>query len=508
MKLRKATLVLSAGGALACGAVAGWMSPTLLRSGDAIAAPPAQAAPDSATEVALGTAPNWAQIVRQNRAAVVGIEVEGMQRADEQDNGDDNGSDNGSDNGNANPFGGDQNPFGDDPFFKFFRGLPGFPHQQPHAIPMRGLGSGFIVRADGLILTNAHVVRDAQHVTVTLADHREYRAKVLGVDTSTDVAVLKINAQNLPTVHMGSPLQLQVGDYVLAIGQPYGLEETATAGIVSAKGRSLPGNSYVPFIQTDVAVNPGNSGGPLFDARGQVVGINSQIYSNTGGYEGVSFAIPIDVALRDEQQILKSGKVEHAKLGVEVQGVNQALAGSFHLSAPSGALIAKVEPDSPAAQAGLKTGDVILKFDGQPVTDAGTLSAEVGMAMPGQKAQLEVWRDGKPVEVTATLANASEKGPTLQNASAVEHAKLGLAVRPLTSDERSQAGVPGGLLVERASGPAAEAGIQPGDVVLSADGTQTNSVQALRNVVRSHKDAVALLIQRGDQRIFVPVQLG
>jgi serine protease Do len=343
---------------------------------------------------------------------------------------------------------------------------------------------------------------------VTLSDHHEYRAKVLGVDTSTDVAVLKIDAHNLPTVRLGDASQLQVGDYVLAIGQPYGLEETATAGIVSAKGRSLPGNSYVPFIQTDVAVNPGNSGGPLFDAHGQVVGINSQIYSNTGGYQGVSFAIPIEVAARDEQQILKSGKVEHAKLGVEIQGVNQALAGSFKLNAPEGALVAKVEPDSAAARAGIKSGDVILKFDGQPVSDPGSLSALVGMAQPGQVATLDVWRNGKPMTVKATLANASDKAAELADASASVPAKLGLAVRPLTSDERSQAGVPAGLLVERASGPAAEAGIQPGDVVLSADGTAVESVDQLRNVLRNHKDAIALLIQRGDQRIFVPVQLG
>jgi serine protease Do len=496
MKLRKATLVLSAGGVLAGGALAGWMSPALFQSAQALAEPaPAQSA---AGNIPLGAAPNYAAIVRQNRAAVVGITVSGMRNVAAQGDEDDNG---------ASAGGGQDNPFGDDPFFKFFRGLPGVPRTQPHATPMHGLGSGFIVRSDGIILTNAHVVRDAQHVTVTLSDHHEYRAKVLGVDTSTDVAVLKINAQNLPTVHLGEARQIEVGDYVLAIGQPYGLEETATAGIVSAMGRSL-GNSSVPFIQTDVAVNPGNSGGPLFDAHGSVVGINSQIYSNTGGFEGVSFAIPIDVAVRDEQQILKTGKVQHARLGVVIQGVNQALATSFKLPAPAGALVSKVEPDSAAARAGLKSGDVILKFNGQSVTDAGSLSAAVSMTDPGQSATLDVWRDGRPMTVKATLANASDTEGRLEKTSATEHGKLGLSVRPLTSDERSQANVPGGLLVERVAGPAAEAGIQPGDVVLSADGKTVSSVEQLVGVVSGHKDAVALLIQRGDQRIFIPVQLG
>jgi len=376
-------------------------------------------------------------------------------------------------------------------------------------VPVHGLGSGFVVRSDGVILTNAHVVRDAQHVTVTLADHHEYRAKVLGLDAATDVAVLKIDAHNLPTVRLGDSHQLQVGDYVLAIGAPYGLEESATAGIVSAKGRSLPDNSYVPFIQTDVAVNPGNSGGPLFDARGQVVGINSQIYSNTGGYQGVSFAIPIDVAEHVEQQIVKGGKVEHARLGVTVQPINAALAGSFKLNEPEGALVSRVDPDSAAAHAGIKPGDVILKFNGTPVTDAGSLSAQVGMSQPGETASLDIWRDGKAMTVKATLGNAAAgNNAVLASASGDEHGKLGLAVRPLTPEERSQAGVPSGLLVEQASGPAADAGIQPGDIVLSADGTPLDNVNELRKVVRKHKDVIALLVQHGDARIFVPVQLG
>ena len=273
-------------------------------------------------------------------------------------------------------------------------------------VPQRGLGSGFIISADGTILTNAHVVRDAKRVTVKLADRREFEAKVLGVDTVTDIAVLKIDARDLPTVRVGDADQLEVGDYVLAIGQPYGFEESASAGIVSAKRRSLPGDSSVPFIQTDVAVNPGNSGGPLFDSSGAVVGINSQIYSNTGGYEGVSFAIPINVALQVQDQIVTHGKVEHARLGVGVQPLGQQLADSFKLDNPSGALVAKVDPDSAAQRAGIQTGDVILKFNGEPLTSAGDLSAKVGMARPGDNVTLDIWRDGKPMTIKATLGNA------------------------------------------------------------------------------------------------------
>src|SRR6202030_3847591 len=272
--------------------------------------------------------------------------------------------------------------------------VPRIPHHMTHA-----QGSGFLISSDGLVLTNAHVVDGAKEVTVKLSDHREFKAKVLGADRSSDIAVLKIDGHDFPTVQLGDSDKLGVGDYVLAIGEPFGLEETATAGIVSAKGRSLPGDGYVPFIQTDAAVNPGNSGGPLFDANGSVVGINAQIYSNSGGFQGVSFAIPINLAVQVKDQIVKTGKVVHARLGVEVQPLNQALAGAFKLKIPNGALIAKVEPGSAAAQAGLRVGDVILKLDGSPIIDAGQLSARVGAHAPGDKASLEIWRDGKALTV-------------------------------------------------------------------------------------------------------------
>jgi serine protease Do len=492
MQFRKPTIVIAAAGLFAVGAASGFALPQQLRT--AFSGAPnattetAPAAPVPKGPIPLGTAPDYRAIVAQNSPAVVGITTESVTQV-------------------SSPWGQDgsgNSPFGNDPFFQFFREIPA-PHGDVHT---RALGSGFIISPDGLILTNAHVVRDAKRVTVKLADRREFKAKVLGIDTATDIAVLKIDAHNLPTVRVGDSKQLQVGDYVLAIGQPYGFEESATAGIVSAKGRSLPGDSYVPFIQTDVAVNPGNSGGPLFDSSGAVVGINSQIYTNTGGFEGVSFAIPIDLAMHIKDQIAAHGKVEHARLGVEIQPLNPSLAASFDLNNPNGALVAKVEPDSAAAHAGLQSGDVILKYDGEPVHDAGDLSAKVGLASPGDTVKLDVWRNGKPITVKVQLGNATQVASAGGNTPGAGHGRLGLAVRPLTPDERQQIGVSVGLLVENASGPAADAGIQPGDVVLSVDGTPVRTAEQMRNIVRKHDKQVALLIQRGDARIFVPVVLG
>ena len=317
--------------------------------------------PAPAPALAPTQAPDYRAIVRQWGPAVVGITVEGTRKASLL-----------AQEGGAPA---------DDPFFQFFRGLPGFRLQTPHTLeqPFHGLGSGFVISQDGLILTNAHVVRDAQEVTVKLADRRELKAKVLGADPATDIAVLRVQAAGLPAVRLGDPRTLQVGDYVLAIGAPFGFDQSATAGIVSAKGRSLPGDAYVPFIQTDAAVNPGNSGGPLFDAAGRVVGINAQIYSQTGGYQGLSFAIPIDVALRAKDQIVATGHASHARLGVLIQDLNQGLAESFGLERPDGALVSSVDPQSPAAAAGLKPGDVITQVDGTPIERGGDLSSRVAM---------------------------------------------------------------------------------------------------------------------------------
>jgi serine protease Do len=392
-------------------------------------------------------------------------------------------------------------------FPQYFRGLPGMPFGGPRGdAPFRGQGSGFIISADGLILTNAHVVRGASEVTVKLSDRREFRAKVLGADGATDVAVLKVDAQNLPAVALGDAKQVQVGDSVLAIGSPFGFEQTATQGIVSAKGRSLPGDSYVPFIQTDAAVNPGNSGGPLFDANGRVIGINSQIYSRSGGFQGLAFAIPIDVALNVKDQIVTHGKVEHARLGVTLQDLNQGLAESFGLDAPDGAIVSSVASGTAAAKAELKPGDVITKIDGEPVRASGDVSSRIGMAKPGQKIKLTVWRDKANMEVDATLGAAEVK--MRQAAAEVPKGRLGLALRPLSEPEKQRLRTDHGLVVEDASGPAARAGIQPGDVVLSMNGQPVESAEQMRAALETKPANVALLIQRDSQRIFVPINLG
>lgn len=396
----------------------------------------------------------------------------------------------------------------DDPFQQFFfRGFPrGFPGPG-HGMPMRGEGSGFIVSGDGVILTNAHVVADADKVKVKLKDRREFDAKVLGQDETSDVAVLKIEATGLPTVRLGEPADLKVGQWVVAIGAPFGFDNSVTAGIVSALGRNLPNDAYVPFIQTDVAVNPGNSGGPLFNLAGEVVGINSQIYSRSGGYQGVSFAIPIDVAMNVSRQLQADGHVTRGRLGVGIQDVDDALAGTFGLDTPRGALVTSVEPDGPADDAGLKAGDVILSFGDKPVETAGQLPSMVAAAKPGKPVDLEIWRDGAKRTVRVKPETKSTGEAVADSDASPESGRLGLMVRPLTAEEQRGNGDKG-LVVEDVDGAAADAGIRPGDVVLSANGKPTHSVEDLRRVVAAAKKNVALLVQRGDARIFVPVQLG
>lgn len=398
-----------------------------------------------------------------------------------------------------------------DPFYEFFRHFRG---QRPgHSagsaeVPVRGQGSGFIVSPDGLIMTNAHVVHGAKEVTVKLTDRREFRAKVLGDDPKTDIAVLKIDATQLPTVPLGNPQDLKVGEWVLAIGSPFGFENTVTAGVVSAKGRSLPDDSYVPFIQTDVAVNPGNSGGPLFNTRGEVIGINSQIFSQTGGYQGVSFAIPIDLASKIRDQIVATGKVSHAKLGLAVQDVNQALADSFRLAKPEGALVASVEKGSPADRAGLQPGDVILKLDGQPIITSGDLPARIGLAAPGDKVAMEIWRRGEKMTLSAKLAGIGESGANTETAKQPNQGRLGLALRPLQPEERREAGVSEGMLVENSAGPSAMAGVRPGDVILAINGLSISTADQVRAIVSHASKSVALLVLRDDHKIFIPVELG
>jgi serine protease Do len=447
-----------------------------------------------------GSAPNYRAIVQQYGPAVVGVMVEGLHKTTPEEA--------------AEMAEAQQN----DPTFRFFHGMPGLRggpnsgHGATPDQPFRGQGSGFIVSADGLILTNAHVVKDAKEVTVRLADRREYAAKVLGSDPATDIAVLRVDAQGLPTVRLGDPASLQVGDPVLAIGAPYGLEQTATSGIVSAKGRSLPGDAAVPFIQTDAAVNPGNSGGPLFDAAGNVVGINAQIYSRTGGFQGVSFAIPVDVAMRVRDQIVATGKAQHARLGVMVQDLNQPLADSFGLPKPDGALVAQIEPKSPAAAAGLKSGDVILRIDGEAIVQAGSLSARIARSQPGDQIKLSVWRGQKTIDLEATLGRAGETGAVQAAAEgnadeATGGVRLGLALRPLSSDERSQAELEHGLVVQAVQGAAARAGLAQGDVVMAINGLPVDTVDELKRVLAAKPKSVALLVWRDGERRFVPVPL-
>ncbi|AZS78417.1 DegQ family serine endoprotease [Achromobacter spanius] len=465
---------------LAAGAIGG-AGATAVMGGVSMAAnaPTAIAAPQSLN---TSSPPNFAQITRDFGPAVVNISVSGTRKVSADD---------------------------DDPFAQFFGQIPGARGGMPsREVPMRGEGSGFIISNDGIILTNAHVVQDAKEVTVKLTDRREYKAKVLGADPQTDVAVIKIDAKNLPVVKVGDVNQLQVGEWVLAIGSPYGLENTATAGIVSAKGRSLPDDTSVPFIQTDVAVNPGNSGGPLFNDRGEVVGINSQIYSRTGGFQGLSFSIPIDVAYKIKDQILEHGKVQHARLGVTVQEVNQDLANSFKLESPSGALVSSVEKGSAAAKAGLQPGDVVRQINGKTIVSSGDLASMITLASPGEKIKLDIWRAGAPKELVATLGGIpKDKTQASAGDQEVQRGQLGLALRPLSPQEQQASGTEG-LLIERSAGPAAKAGIEPGDVLLSLNGVPVHNIGQVKEALSKAGKTVALLVQRGEDKIFVPVQIG
>jgi len=497
---KRLTLALCAAGVIggAVGALAvnhnNVAAETAAAAAPAPVAAPAPAPAAAPVPAATVTLPDFTRIASQNGKAVVNIRVVGSTKT--------------ATRGNV--------PQLDPrhPFYEFFRQFqdPRYGGGGGRGAPVSGAGSGFIVSPDGVILTNAHVVQNADEVTVKLHDRREYRAKVVGSDAKTDVAVLKIDAKNLPVVPIGKSRTLAPGEWVLAIGSPYGLESTVTAGVVSATGRNLP-DGQVPFIQTDVAVNPGNSGGPLFNTRGEVVGINSQIYSQTGGYQGLSFSIPIDVAVKIKDQIMATGKVQHGKLGVHVQPIDQDFADSFRLDSPDGVLIASVERGGPAERAGLRSGDIIRRLNGQPIVSPGDLSSNVSLSKPGERVALDVWRDGKLVRIDAVIGDASEKvrrapQEELASSSSDKGAKLGLALRPLEPIERRQSGIASGLVIEDAQGAAAEVGIVPGDVLISVNGRTVNSVDQVRDVVSKANKSVALLIQRGSERIFIPVRIG
>jgi serine protease Do len=376
----------------------------------------------------------------------------------------------------------------------------------------QSLGSGFIISQDGYVLTNHHVVKDADEIVVKLSDRRELVAKLIGSDARTDVALLKVDATDLPKVAIGSPDKLQVGEWVLAIGSPFGFEQSATAGIVSAKGRSLPGGNYVPFIQTDVAINPGNSGGPLFSMDGKVVGINSQIYSRTGGFMGLSFAIPMDIVMNVVDQIKATGKAAHGWLGVQIQDVTRELAESFGMKRPQGALVAKVLPGSPAEQAGLQIGDIITEFNGQPIEMSGDLPPLVGVTPIHEKAKLKIIRHGENKTITFKIGLLPEQDEKLAEAKVDVKPvnKLGINVAALTQEQKESLQISGGVVVQEvAQGPAKDAGIQRGDVILRIQNEAIRDPADFDKIIKNLPvgKSVAVLIQRRGNPAFLAIKI-
>ena len=459
----------------------------------AVAPPAGTSAPADGADVVVRALPDFATLVDRYGAAVVNVEVVEKARA------------------------GASGLAPNDPLYDFFRrfGIPTpAPGQRQHQAPARAAGSGFIVSPDGYILTNTHVVANAEAITVRLIDRREYAAKVIGADKSTDVAVIKIGAGSLPSVKLGDPSRIRPGQWVLAIGSPFGFENSATAGIISATARSVPGENYVPFIQTDVAVNPGNSGGPLFNMAGEVIGINSQIFSRTGMFMGVSFAIPIDVARNVEEQLIRTGHVVRGRIGVTIQDVNAQLAESFGLDRPRGALVSSVEPDGPAAHAGVAAGDVILGVAGHPIDRYGEVSSAIAALKPGTTADLSVWRSGREQSLSVKVVAAKEQEETAaaRGGKPDEHgadsaSALGLTVRPLEPREKEQANTQGSLVVEQVSGAALAADVERGDIVLGLNGKRVHSVKELQDAASNAGKTVALLIQREDAQVFLPLHL-
>ncbi len=401
-----------------------------------------------------------------------------------------------------------------DPFYEFFRRFaPPMPREQES----QSLGSGFIISADGYVLTNAHVVDGAEKITVRLTDKREFKAKVIGADKRTDVALLKIDATGLPKVALGNPDQVKVGEWVLAIGSPFGFDSSVTAGIVSAKGRSLPQENFVPFIQTDVAINPGNSGGPLFNMKGEVIGINSQIYSRSGGYMGLSFSIPIDVAMDVVNQLRSTGKVTRGRIGVSIQEVTRELADSFGLPKIGGALISSVDKGGPADKAGVRPSDVILKFDGKAVASSADLPRIVAATKPGSKVAVQLWRKGNTLDVSLVVGETKDEGLVAQRggsrnggeASPESEARLGLVVSELSEQQKAELQVDGGLIVEDMKGAAARSQLQRGDVILAVGNVEIRSIEQFNEVLKKvpHGRNIALLVRRSEGTVYVPIKL-
>jgi serine protease Do len=426
---------------------------------------------------------------------------------------------------NNGPVGGFPGMEGDEQMQEFFKrfgiplmpGMPGMPGQGGAPQPdykSQSLGSGFIISSDGYVLTNAHVINEADEVIVKLADKREFKAKIIGADKRTDVALLKIDATGLPKVIIGDSAKLKVGEWVAAIGSPFGLENTMTAGIVSAKGRALPQENFVPFIQTDVAINPGNSGGPLFNLAGEVVGINSQIYSRSGGSMGLSFAIPIDVAIDVSNQLKANGKITRGWLGIAIQEITKELAESFSMKNTNGALVAGVEKNGPADKGGLEAGDVITKFDGKAIGVSADLPRAVGATKPGKIAAVEILRKGSAKTLNIGVGEMPSDGsetvaPSTKPNGKVEANKIGLTLKELTVQQKKKLNGKNGLLVVESVGAAAQAGIRRGDVILGLNNNESQSVEQFNkqiNAVAAGK-TVAVLVQRGEATLYVPIKV-
>ncbi|OAM15334.1 protease Do [Eikenella corrodens] len=446
-------------------------------------------APAGGTDMLL---PDFTKLVEQEGGAVVNIQASRTNENTTLASGEDNI---------------DQLPE-NDPFSEFFKRLQ--PNQADLIEPgddEYNFGSGFLISSDGYILTNTHVLSGMNSIKVVLNNRREYTARLVGSDTQTDIALLKIDAQGLPTVKIGDPKTLRVGEWVAAIGAPFGFDNSVTAGIVSAKGRSLPNENYTPFIQTDVAINPGNSGGPLFNLRGQVVGVNSQIYSQSGGFMGISFAIPIDVAMNVADQLRRNGKVERGRIGVVIQEVNYDLAKSFGLQTANGALISQVTPGGPADKAGLQPGDIVQSVNGENVKASSDLPVLVGMMPPGTQLTLGIWRNGKREEVRVTLGssntgstdagNQSGSGTNADNGSGFTSEPTGLQLR-----SQGQ-----GLLVLQVEGAAQQAGLRRGDIILMVNRTTVSDENSFNQALNHADRTVALLIQRGNSKLFLALEL-
>ena len=447
-------------------------------------------APITSAHAQQAQLPDFTKLVEDNGKAVVSIQV--TQKAAVRKN--------------ANPFKGmpkdkldELRRFG----FPFpFPGPDGFEGRMPER---KGQGSGFIISPDGLILTNHQVVDGADDIKVHLTDDREFNAKVIGSDAKTDVAVIKIDGKDLPCVKLGNSKDVKVGEWVAAIGAPFGLENTVTSGIVSAKSRNLPSDQFVPFIQTDAAVNPGNSGGPLFNMKGEVIGINSQIFSTSGGFMGLSFAVPIDLALQIKDELVKHGKVNRGRLGVMIQTMSPELAKSFGLEKNKGALIAQIQKDSAAEKAGLQEGDIVILFDGKGIDNAADLSRAVASARPDTEHNVKVLREGKEAEVKVKLDAAADTSVAKGKAAEEARGRLGVTVRGLNDEEKKKYG--DGLVVVESHGPASEAGIKEGDVLLSVGGKKIRSFEQFKDAVNAADKTLALQVARDGSRTFLAVKL-